>query len=253
MLRATELYKRFESLVVLDGISMEVHPGEVVALIGPSGSGKSTFLRCLNHLETIDRGAIELDGEALVSNQNDRAVYAPEKECRRILSKMGMVFQSFNLFPHFSVLRNLTEAPMHVKGLSKKQATERALQLLDKVGLGDRAGQYPYQLSGGQAQRVAIARALCMEPEILCFDEPTSALDPELTQEVLSVMRELAREHMTMVVVTHEMSFAREVADRVVFMEQGRIVEQGPPEQLFHSENPRTQKFLGAQHLRTGE
>ena len=164
---------------------------------------------------------------------------------RRITLKMGMVFQSYNLFPHMSVMQNLTDAPMRVKRLSRAQATERARELLAKVGLSDKADQYPYQLSGGQQQRVAIARALCMDPEILCFDEPTSALDPELTQEVLGVMRELASERMTMLVVTHEMSFARDVADRVVFMEDGLIVEEGPPEQVFHSANPRTRQFVG--------
>jgi polar amino acid transport system ATP-binding protein len=172
--------------------------------------------------------------------------YSSEAELRKINTRMGMVFQNFNLFPHMTVMQNLIEAPMHVKHESRSVARERAKEMLASVGLADRGGQYPYQLSGGQAQRVAIARALCMQPEIMCFDEPTSALDPELTHEVLSVMRDLAAKDMTMVVVTHEMGFARDVADRVVFMEGGVIVEEGPPEQLFHSENPRTRHFIGA-------
>ena len=250
MLRAMGIYKGFDGLGVLDGIDMEVKKGEVVALIGPSGSGKSTFLRCVNRLEKIDAGEISLDGEKMCWTEAGRVKYAPEAQLRRIALKMGMVFQSYNLFPHMSVLKNLIDAPMAVLKLPKAQAVERARALLAKVGLAGKADQYPHQLSGGQAQRVAIARALCMQPQMLCFDEPTSALDPELTQEVLSVMRDLAAERMTMVVVTHEMSFARDVADRVVFMEGGQIVEQGPPATLFHSQNPRTRKFIGgdAQH-----
>ncbi len=245
MLIATDIHKGFDGLGVLKGISMTVHKGEVVALIGPSGSGKSTFLRCLNQLERVDSGSITLDDIPLCLTQNGALSYSDEKTLRSITLRMGMVFQSFNLFPHMSVLQNLIDAPMRVKRLSKAQAVEKARALLAKVGLSGKEAQYPYQLSGGQAQRVAIARALCMEPEILCFDEPTSALDPELTQEVLSVMRNLARERMTMMVVTHEMSFARDVADRVVFMEGGQIVEEGAPERLFHSDNPRTRKFIG--------
>lgn len=245
MLIATDIRKGFDGLGVLKGISMTVHKGEVVALIGPSGSGKSTLLRCLNQLERVDSGSITLDDIPLCLTQNGALSYSDEKTLRSITLRMGMVFQSFNLFPHMSVLQNLIDAPMRVKRLSKAQAVEKARTLLAKVGLSGKEAQYPYQLSGGQAQRVAIARALCMEPEILCFDEPTSALDPELTQEVLSVMRNLARERMTMMVVTHEMSFARDVADRVVFMEGGQIVEEGAPERLFHSDNPRTRKFIG--------
>lgn len=245
MLDAKNIEKRFDALGVLEGISLTVDKGEVVALIGPSGSGKSTFLRCLNRLERIDGGEIALDGERMCWTEGGRARYAKEAALRAITLKMGMVFQNFNLFPHLSVLENLIAAPMRVKKLSRRAALEKARALLDKVGLTDKAKQYPYQLSGGQAQRVAIARALCLEPEIMCFDEPTSALDPELTQEVLTVMRDLAAERMTMVVVTHEMSFARDVADRVVFMEGGRIVEQGSPAQLFRSENPRTRRFIG--------
>lgn len=245
MLSATGIHKGFDGLGVLRGIDLNVKKGEVVALIGPSGSGKSTLLRCLNQLETVDSGTIILDNITLCRTLGGKLTYADPATLRRITLKMGMVFQSYNLFPHMSVMQNLTDAPMHVKRLSRVQATERARELLAKVGLSDKADQYPYQLSGGQQQRVAIARALCMGPEILCFDEPTSALDPELTQEVLGVMRELARERMTMLVVTHEMSFARDVADRVIFMEDGLIVEEGPPEQIFHSSNPRTRQFVG--------
>ena len=245
MLSATGIHKGFDGLGVLRGIDLNVEKGEVVALIGPSGSGKSTLLRCLNQLETVDSGTIVLDGLTLCRTLGGKLTYADPATLRRITLKMGMVFQSYNLFPHMSVMQNLTDAPMRVKRLSRAQATEQAQMLLAKVGLSDKADQYPYQLSGGQQQRVAIARALCMGPEILCFDEPTSALDPELTQEVLGVMRELASERMTMLVVTHEMSFARDVADRVVFMEDGLIVEEGPPEQVFHSANPRTRQFVG--------
>ena len=245
MLSATGIHKGFDGLGVLRGIDLNVEKGEVVALIGPSGSGKSTLLRCLNQLETVDSGTIVLDGLTLCRTLGGKLTYADPANLRRITLKMGMVFQSYNLFPHMSVMQNLTDAPMRVRRLSRAQATERARELLAKVGLSDKADQYPYQLSGGQQQRVAIARALCMDPEILCFDEPTSALDPELTQEVLGVMRELASERMTMLVVTHEMSFARDVADRVVFMEDGLIVEEGPPEQVFQSATPRTRQCVG--------
>ena len=244
MLRAVDVKKNFGELKVLDGISLEVKRGEVVALIGPSGSGKSTFLRCMNHLETIDSGEIWLEDDCMCRTVNGKVRYSSEAELRRINTRMGMVFQNFNLFPHMTVMQNLIEAPMHVKRESRAVAMERAKEMLASVGLADRGGQYPHQLSGGQAQRVAIARALCMQPEIMCFDEPTSALDPELTHEVLSVMRDLAAKDMTMVVVTHEMGFARDVADRVVFMSDGVIVEQGTPEQVFSSTNPRTMKFL---------
>ncbi|NLO84219.1 MAG: amino acid ABC transporter ATP-binding protein [Clostridiales bacterium] len=245
MLTARDIYKGFDSVGVLKGISMTVNKGEVVALIGPSGSGKSTFLRCVNQLERIDQGEIMLDDEVMCKTENGVLTYSDEKVLRLITLRMGMVFQSFNLFPHMSVMQNLIDAPIRVKKLTKADATKKAKELLQKVGLSEKADQYPFQLSGGQAQRVAIARALCMDPEILCFDEPTSALDPELTQEVLAVMRDLAAERMTMMVVTHEMSFARDVADRVVFMEGGQIVEEGAPEVLFSSQNPRTRKFIG--------
>ncbi len=245
MLEAKNIQKGFDGLGVLKGISLTVNKGEVVALIGPSGSGKSTFLRCVNQLEPIDSGDITLDGMPLCRMQEGRLCYSDEATLRQITLRMGMVFQSFNLFPHMSVLQNLIDAPMRVKRMPKAQAVQKARALLQKVGLSDKEKQYPFQLSGGQQQRVAIARALCMDPEILCFDEPTSALDPELTQEVLGVMRDLAQERMTMLVVTHEMGFARDVADRVVFMEGGQIVEEGPPAQVFQSQNPRTRQFIG--------
>ena len=244
MLTETDICKGFNGQGVLKGISLTLNKGEVMALIGPSGSGKSTFLRCVNQLEPIDSGSIVLDGISMCGMQNGKLTYADEKTLRSLTLRMGMVFQSFNLFPHMSVLQNLIDAPMRVKKLPKKQAVDKARSLLDKVGLLQKADQYPGQLSGGQQQRVAIARALCMDPEMMCFDEPTSALDPELTQEVLSVMRALARDNMTMMVVTHEMDFARDVADHVVFMEGGVVVEEGSPEQLFTSQNPRTRHFL---------
>ena len=245
MLTAENIYKKYGNLEVLRGVSLTVNKGDVVALIGQSGSGKSTFLRCLNQLERVDSGAIRMDDLTLCETQNGKLRYAKENVQRAITLKMGMVFQSFNLFPHMSVLQNLIDAPMHVLKMKKDEAVAQARKMLSKVGLADRENQYPYQLSGGQAQRVAIARALCMNPEILCFDEPTSALDPLLTKEVLAVMKELAAERMTMVVVTHEMDFARDVADRVVFMENGIVVEDNPPETLFASQNPRTRRFLG--------
>lgn len=245
MLIAENIYKKYGNLEVLRGVSLTVNKGDVVALIGQSGSGKSTFLRCLNQLERVDSGTIRMDDLTLCETQNGKLRYAKENVQRAITLKMGMVFQSFNLFPHMSVLQNLIDAPMHVLKMKKDEAVAQAWKMLSKVGLADRENQYPYQLSGGQAQRVAIARALCMNPEILCFDEPTSALDPLLTKEVLAVMKELAAERMTMVVVTHEMDFARDVADRVVFMENGIVVEDNPPEILFASQNPRTRRFLG--------
>jgi polar amino acid transport system ATP-binding protein len=247
MLRAEGIEKKFGAQGVLNGISLRVDKGEVVALIGPSGSGKSTLLRCLNQLERVDGGAIDLDGLCLCKTVDGRVRYSPEATLRQITLRMGMVFQSFHLFPHMSVLQNLIDAPVHVQRIPKEKAASLARGLLDKVGLADKAGQYPHQLSGGQAQRVAIARALCLQPEILCFDEPTSALDPELTQEVLTVMRGLAAEHMTMVVVTHEMDFARDVSNRVVFMEDGAVVEEGSPKTVFTSQNPRTRRFIGTE------
>ena len=234
MLRMHDIHKSFGDLAVLKGIDVEVRRGEVLAIIGPSGSGKSTLLRCINKLETIDSGSIEIEGEFLAdTDENGVAEYADVKKMREILSHTGMVFQQFNLFPHMPVLENLIEAPSQVKGMKKAEILPYAKELLEKVGLADRADYYPSQLSGGQQQRVAIARALCMKPDIMLFDEPTSALDPELTGEVHKTMRELAKERMTMVVVTHEMAFAREAASQVIFMADGTIVEQGEPEAFF--------------------
>jgi len=246
MLQATDIYKKFQRTEVLKGISMHVEKGEVIAIIGPSGSGKSTFLRCLNRLETINSGMIEIEGEIMVRNGADgKAVYTNEKDIARIRQKMGMVFQSFNLFPHKSVIENLMMAPMLVNKADSAQARETAIALLDKVGLANKGEKYAFELSGGMQQRVAIARALAMNPDIMCFDEPTSALDPELTGEVLQVMKDLAMEHMTMIVVTHEIGFAREVAQRVIFMDEGLIVEEGIAEEiLLHPQQERTQNFL---------
>lgn len=246
MLIAEDVRKRFGALEVLKGVSLEIGKGEVVAVIGPSGSGKSTFLRCLNHLETIDRGRIEIEGETLVSSTAAGAAqYVPAADIRRICGRMGMVFQHFNLFPHLTVLENVIEAPLTVKGLRRDEIIPKAEALLRKVGLLEKQHSYPARLSGGQKQRVAIARALAMEPDIMLFDEPTSALDPELTGEVLRAMRELAEEHMTMLVVTHEMAFAREAASRVVFMDGGEILEARPARELFAAPaHPRTRAFL---------
>lgn len=246
MIKAINIYKQFNHLEVLKGISLEVNKGEVIAIIGPSGSGKSTFLRCLNRLETIDQGILEIGGDTLAANGPDGQVrYALEAEARRICRRMGMVFQQFNLFPHLTVLENLIEAPITVQGVKRDDIVPQAEELLSKVGLLEKRDVYPSRLSGGQKQRVAIARALAMNPDIMLFDEPTSALDPELTGEVLKAMRKLAEEHMTMIVVTHEMAFAREVANRVIFMDNGEIVEQGTPEAVFGSPSqPRTQAFL---------
>ena len=246
ILQAEQIRKSFDGNEVLKGISISVNKGEVLAIIGPSGSGKSTFLRCVTQLETVDSGAITLCGETLVKNGPDgKAVYADKATCSRIGLRIGLVFQNFNLFPHFSVLRNITEAPVRVLGKKREEAETTARELLKKMNLADKADAYPYQLSGGQQQRVSIARALAMEPEILFFDEPTSALDPEMVCEVLDVMKELAAEGMTMVVVTHEMGFAHDVADRVFFIDQGVIMEQGTPEEVMdHPQNERTQSFL---------
>ena len=246
MIQASGIGKSFGGHRVLNGVSLDLAQGEVVAVIGPSGSGKSTFLRCLNHLETIDEGSIHIAGEALaVPGADGRSHYVSEHEVRRICRKMGMVFQSFNLFPHMTVLENIIEAPVTVKGQRREQAIPAAEALLAKVGLLAKRDSYPGRLSGGQKQRVAIARALAMEPQIMLFDEPTSALDPELTVEVLRTMRELAQEHMTMLVVTHEMGFAREVANRVVFMDQGQLIEQAPAAEFFaRPQRERTRAFL---------
>ncbi len=234
MIKATGIHKHFNGLHAVKGVDITVQDGEVLCIIGPSGSGKSTLLRCLNMLETPDEGIVEVDG-----------VQVTQENLREMRTKMAMVFQNFNLFSHLSVLENITVAPVHVKGVSKEEAEEKALKLLKLVGLEEKAGVYPRNLSGGQKQRVAIARALAMEPEILLFDEPTSALDPEMVGEVLDVMKDLAEEGMTMVVVTHEMGFAREVADDVIFMADGCIVESGTAQQIFDNpQQERTQNFL---------
>ena len=243
-IEAKKICKKFGDLEVLKSIDMTVDEGEVVAIIGPSGGGKSTFLRCLNKLETINGGTIIIDGETLVStDENGNVHYADNSS--KIARRMGMVFQQFNLFPHMTVLENLMEAPVHVQKRNPAEVQKEAEALLEKVGLLDKRDQYPLRLSGGQQQRVAIARALCMNPDIMLFDEPTSSLDPELTGEVLKTMRTLAEDHMTMVVVTHEMGFAREVATKVLFMADGYIQEQGPPEEIFERpKNERLQSFL---------
>lgn len=241
ILQAEQIVKKFHKVDAVNGISLQVEPGEIIAIIGPSGSGKSTFLRCLNNLETVNGGSIYVDGVPFVENGK----YKPDKEVRAICTKMGMVFQNFNLFPHKTVLQNVTEAPIVVKKQDKEQAAQRARILLADVGLAGKEDAYPAQLSGGQQQRVAIARALAMDPEILLFDEPTSALDPELTGEVLGVMRKLAQQKNTMLVVTHEMGFAREVASRVLFMDNGVVIEEGTPEQVLENpQNERTKQFL---------
>ena len=244
LLIAENLKKKFHKTEVLKGISIEIEEGEVVAIIGPSGSGKSTLLRCLTQLERIDQGRIEINEKLMVDTEADLG-YADTKTLHEIILEVGLVFQNFNLFPHFSVLCNIVDAQVNVLGIDKMEATERALILLDKMNLRDKANAYPCELSGGQQQRIAIARALALNPRILFFDEPTSALDPELTGEILKVIRSLAEEKMTMVIVTHEMAFARDVADRVIFMDEGVIVEQGTPEEVFsNSSSQRTKDFL---------
>jgi polar amino acid transport system ATP-binding protein len=247
MVKAEGVHKRFGQLEVLKGITLEVARGEVMCLLGPSGSGKSTFLRCINHLETIEAGKLYVDGDLVGYREAGNKLYeVRESEVSKRREEIGMVFQRFNLFPHMTALENVTEAPILVKGVNKKEAAERGRDLLTQVGLSDKFDVYPSRLSGGQQQRVAIARALAMDPKLMLFDEATSALDPELVQEVLDVMRGLAKEGMTMVVVTHELGFAREAADRVVFMDGGVVVEQGPPSQcLDNPQHERTKKFLG--------
>lgn len=246
IIKVENLHKSFHSLHVLKGINFEVKRGEIVSVIGPSGSGKSTLLRCLNHLEVADKGSISFEGEYIAkSDASGKAVYKSNKEILAICSKLGMVFQNFNLFPHKSVLENIIEAPILVKGKSKEEAILKAEELLTKVGLLEKKSAFPGQLSGGQKQRVAIARALAMEPDIMLFDEPTSALDPELIGEVLQVIKQLAEERMTMIIVTHEMNFAREISDRIIFMDDGQIVVDGVPDDIFvNPEHPRIQTFL---------
>ena len=242
-----QIRKKFGSLEVLKDVTLHVEEGEVISIIGPSGSGKSTFLRCLCQLETIDGGSIIVGGDTMASQPADssKSVYAAPAKVRAICRRMGMCFQHFNLFPHMTVLDNILEAPRIVKGMKTDEIMPTAKELLEKVGLWDKRNEYPSRLSGGQQQRVAIARALAMKPDIMLFDEPTSALDPELTGEVLRTIKQLADADMTMIIVTHEMAFAKEVSDRVIFMADGIIQEEGTPQQIFeHPQNERTQNFL---------
>ena len=239
LIQVKNLGKSFGSISVLSGIDLDIYKGDVVFVVGPSGSGKSTFLRCLNRLEEPTEGQILFEGVDIVD---------PKTNIDKHRQKMGMVFQQFNLFPHMTILKNLTLAPVKLQGRSQKEAEAEAMALLKRVGLEGRAHAYPSQLSGGQKQRIAIVRALCMKPDVMLFDEPTSALDPEMVGEVLNVMRDLAEEKMTMVIVTHEMNFAREVSNRMIFMDKGLIVEETTPELLFSSSNPRTREFLGRYH-----
>ena len=247
MIKLLDIYKDFGKLSVLKGVNLEVKKGEVVCIIGASGSGKSTLLRCINHLERITSGKIIIDGEVVDERVNNHdKIIINAKKISALCSEVGMVFQRFNLFPHMTVLQNIMEAPVHVKKVPYKEAFEDAMALLKKVGLEDKKDEYPSRLSGGQQQRVAIARALAMKPQIMLFDEPTSALDPELVGEVLEVMKGLAREQMTMLVVIHEMGFAKEVAYRVIFMDEGIILEEGHPSEFFSNpKNERTRNFLG--------
>jgi polar amino acid transport system ATP-binding protein len=246
LVEITKVHKSFGATEVLKGVSLTVEPGGVAVIVGPSGSGKSTLLRTINHLEKVDGGHIAIDGKLVGYEVRGRKLHElRENEILRQRTDIGMVFQNFNLFPHLTALENVAEAPVVAQGRSKDEARRRGLELLDRVGLKDRAGAYPRQLSGGQQQRVAIARALALDPKILLFDEPTSALDPELVNEVLDVIRELAKSGTTLIIVTHEMGFARDVADTVVFMDQGQIVEQGTPEQIFtNPQEPRTRSFF---------
>lgn len=248
ILSVTNLQKKFGDLTVLKDISFQINDGEIISIIGSSGSGKSTLLRCMNQLENVTSGRVEINGKVLVDTKNGTPVYAGREVQKQILMETGFVFQNFNLFPHYSVLRNVMEAPVCVAGVSKEEARKKAMELLRKLGLESKADAYPCELSGGQSQRVSIARALALEPKILFFDEPTSALDPELTGEVLKVIKSLTDLHMTMVIVTHEMAFAKEISDRIIFMDQGVIVEDASPEEVFHSKNERTRAFLGKYH-----
>jgi len=246
MIRCEDVHKRFGRLEVLRGITFDVAKGEVVVMAGPSGSGKSTLLRCINHLERVNQGRIYVDGQPVGYREvKGKFVEKSEREVARMRASIGMVFQRFNLFPHLTALGNVIDAPIHVRKMGRSAAQEAGRAMLKKVGLGDKINAYPAQLSGGQQQRVAIARALAMEPKVMLFDEPTSALDPELVGEVLEVMKSLAREGMTMIVVTHEMGFAREVADRIMLMDEGVIIEEGPPAQFFNNpRHERTKLFL---------
>ena len=246
MITLKNIHKSFGALEVLKDVSVSIEKGEVLVIIGPSGSGKSTLLRCINHLEAINQGEILVNDRRITRKVPGQANFdVPLKDIYRLREKIGMVFQRFNLFPHMRAIQNITEAPIHVRGVKREEAEARARALLAKVGLSDKENAYPAHLSGGQQQRLAIARALAMEPDIMLFDEPTSALDPELVGEVLTVMKDLAREGMTMAVVTHEMGFARDVADRVIFMDEGRIIEEGTPEAIFGAPTQeRTRTFL---------
>lgn len=245
LLEMNHVKKEFDGLEVLKDISLSVEEGEVVSIIGPSGSGKSTLLRCATMLEQMDSGELIYLGEYAAKTNGEKCVYATKAELKKLQHHFGLVFQNFNLFPHYSVLKNITDSLVSVDKIPKKEAITRAEKLLDQLGLADKRDAYPFQLSGGQQQRVSIARALAKQPKLLFFDEPTSALDPELTAEVLKVIKELAKEHMTMIIVTHEMQFAREVSDRIIFMEEGIIKEQGTPEELFGTENARVREFIG--------
>lgn len=244
-LKMENVSKRFDDLEVLKDISFQVNEGEVVSIIGPSGSGKSTLLRCATLLEKMDCGTLSYLGEDATTIVDGKSVYVKKNELNRIKENFGLVFQNFNLFPHYSVIKNITDAPLHVQKRPKDEVMKEAEALLEKMGLSDKRDYYPYQLSGGQQQRVAIARALAMKPKVLFFDEPTSALDPELTGEVLKVIKSLAETKMTMVIVTHEMEFARKISDRVIFMDKGYIELEGTPEQVFGSTHERVQEFLG--------
>ena len=245
LLELNSIHKSFAGVTVLEDISLSVSRGEVVSIIGPSGSGKSTLLRCATMLNDIDSGEIIYMGRKAATTVDGHAVYAPKRELKEISKVFGLVFQNFNLFPHYSVLKNIMDAPVSVAHVDRNEAKERALTLLDQFGLSDKADADPCELSGGQQQRVSIARALALKPEILFFDEPTSALDPELTGEVLKVIKQLAAEHMTMIIVTHEMQFAREVSDRIVFIENGIVVADDSPEAIFTSDNTRVREFIG--------
>ena len=252
LLEMNHIQKSFDDLEVLKDISISVEEGEILSIIGPSGSGKSTLLRCATMLETIGGGEIRYMGEQVASAQDGRAVYVKGDTMKKVRSYFGLVFQSFNLFPHYSVMKNITDAPIHVQKRNKDEVYKEARELLKKMGLEDKEDAYPCQLSGGQCQRVAIARALALNPKILFFDEPTSALDPELTGEVLKVIRSLADLDIALVIVTHEMQFAKDISHRVIFMDQGVIVEEGSPEYVFSSENARMREFLGRFHQAEG-
>lgn len=245
LLEMNHVKKSFDDVTVLSDISLKVREGEVVSIIGPSGSGKSTLLRLATLLDRMDGGELIYLGEQAAYMEGDKCVYAAKARLKQIRKHFGLVFQSFHLFPHYTVLKNIVDAPIHVDKVSREEAYQRAEKLLKQLGLEEKAGSYPYQLSGGQQQRVSIARALALQPKILFFDEPTSALDPELTVEVLKVIKELAKEHMTMIIVTHEMQFAREVSDRIIFMEQGVIVQEGTPDEIFETDNSRVKEFIG--------